>query len=99
MPNHRLLATTDDHSSEEDDAGHGSSTKDFGLSVVILALAFGLLAKALPVQAKQNLDRAKWGWILWVVFLPYTVLILLWGLVFGFMQVVSLSSSSTPPAY
>ena len=55
MPNHRLLATTDDHSSEEDDAGHGSSTKDFGLSVVILALAFGLLAKALPVQAKQNL--------------------------------------------
>ena len=82
-----LFSGGDDHG--DDGGGHGDN-KDFGLSVVLVALVFGLAAKALPEWGKESTaTSARSPSVFDPRFLPYTVLILVSGFVVGIIDQVS----------
>ena len=90
----KLSSSSSGDQYENEDHSSGGAV-DFGLSVVVVALVFGLLAKTLPERAKMILHNRGLLYIFKVSirWLPYTVLILLFGLMLGFLHQVGIPCS------
>ena len=88
----RKLSSSSSGDQNENEGHSSSGAVDFGLSVVVVALVFGLLAKSLPERAKMILNNRGLLYIFKVSirWLPYTVLILLFGLILGFIHQVGI---------